>query len=122
MWRCDPTWARVASFTRFLDDTKTHDSRQDFLWTRDLPDNTHTHTTLKTDTYIAPLAGFECQQARGRRPTPETARPPGRANKDVKTLNLDSICRCVGTSVEDSQSQWRTLPFCGLSIQRIRFV
>jgi len=52
------------------------------LWTSDKPDAetcTSQHTTLSTDRHTFPrrVSNPQSQQASGRRPTPQTARPPG---------------------------------------------
>ena len=78
--RPPPQWARVSSFTRFLD--HTHDARQSvgFLWTRNqhvAETSTWQHTTLKRDKHPCPRwdSNPQTQQANGRRHMLQAARP-----------------------------------------------
>jgi hypothetical protein len=82
-WLHSPQWARTSSFTRFLDHNDTQQS-VGLLWTSDKPvavNSTWQLTTLKTDWYPCSRrdSNPQSQQANGRRPTPETARPLGSA-------------------------------------------
>jgi len=72
MWRCGATRARVFSFLRFLDHTQRRTLQSVGLsWTSDqLVSKTTTweHTTLTTDRYTCPPAGFETAISAGERP------------------------------------------------------
>ena len=88
-WRDSPQWDRVVSFTRFLDHTQRRTTvgrtplnewlaRLRYLYLT-------THTTLTKDRHPCFRwdSNTQSQQASGRRPTPQTARPLGSTLNNV---------------------------------------
>ena len=69
-WRCGATRAITSSFLRFLDHTQRRITVGRLLWTSDQP-VANTHPCPRWD------SNPRSQQASGRRPTPQTARPLG---------------------------------------------
>jgi len=69
-WRCCPTRAMASSFLRVLDHTQL--AAETSTWQ---------HTTIKTYKHPCPRwdSNPRSQQASGRRPTPQTARPLGQS-------------------------------------------
>jgi len=57
IWRNSPQWARVSSFTKFLDHTQRRSTVGRLLWTSDqliAKTSTWQHTTLTTDRHPRP--------------------------------------------------------------------
>jgi len=83
-WKDSPQWAMASSFTRFLDHTQRHTTvgRTPLdEWSarrRDLYLTTHNTQNRQTSCSLWD-SNPKSQHARGRRPTPSTARPLGLA-------------------------------------------
>jgi hypothetical protein len=92
LWRCDPTRVMASSFLRFLDHIQRRTTvgripldewsarRKDLYLTTH---NTHNRQTSMPRWDSKPRS----QQANGRRPTPQTARPLGPADNSISPRN-----------------------------------
>jgi hypothetical protein len=99
-WLDSPSWAMTASWFRFRDHLDIPHSVR-LLWTSDqlvAETSTSQHTTLTTDRHPCPrqYSNPHSQQAIGRRPTPETARPPGSATPSNVMVVVSSIMKWSG--------------------------
>jgi len=105
-WRNSPQWGTASSFTWFLNHTNTHTQNNNnnnnnnntphsvgLLYSSDqlvAETSTWLHTTLTTDRHPCSRwdSNPQSQQASGRRPILQTARPPGPAECDVGVIQI----------------------------------